>query len=861
MREFLQRIDPRHSFQPRITAVALLLTLGGVTLISFVGATTAADRIEEGVKNTLRAVAVETVGGHIENELRDLLDDLSAISSQLTDDFAAHHRQLATYLALNSDAAWVALYGADGTVVDSAGMPPPSRVTSSSWFRAAQADLTISAENDGDGILLAVPLQRHGVIAARINRIWLDKIEAQVSRLLRAHGSARLAIADSHGRAILGSPIFATLSASTPADSVSVRTAADSREYLIATHRLHSTPVTGLGWSVVVAEPMDVALAPARAVQQTILRAGIIISIVAMVISWLMITGIIKPLRNLAQFAMLAQNDRALDVPYTARNDEIGTLSRAWSAMLVRLADERAQMTLVNNEVTRALTSKTAFQRELEQERFRSQTLLDSLPGVAYRCSADALRTLDFVSAGAASLLRRSPVQLLGDRSQLNEFIAPEDRDNVIAQINQSIEERREYDLLYRLDLGGGDSISVWDHGRVITMADENRSFLTGFLTDVSELQSLRNEVNQANRLATLGHLVAVTAHELNNVLMSVQPAAELVERVTQKPAIQAAARQITAAVRRGKHITSEILRYTRPASPALEQIEFDSWLPSFLDSVRESLRHVVIDVPPFQSPSYIRVDPAQLHQVLLNLLFNARDAIADRAGRITIGRSHVRDALTSPSAALRIDVSDNGEGMPPEVMARIFDPLFTTKRKGTGLGLAVARQLVEANAGHIEVRSEAGSGTTFSLFFPLVPAELRPESDRQQEEFMAQGLSVLIVDDEPTVTSGLAILLELHGLHVTTATNGRELFAALEHNVPDVLILDVGLPDIDGVEAFTRVASRHPSLPVVFSTGRLTDVRLENLPPHTRVLVKPYDIDTLLRAVSDLVKPRGATG
>lgn len=858
---FLRRIDPRRSFGPRIALGTLILTIAGMAVVAFVGATTAARRIEERVGDTLHAVADETVGGHIEYELGDKLGDLGELSSELTYDLPQRHEVLATYLLVNREVDWVAIYDATGTAVDFAG--PSFHVRNLStfeWFQAGREGPAVRSDPDTKEIIIASPWRHsrdgRGVIAIGVGARWLQSIDVQVSELLRAHGSSKLAIADNHGKPILGSPVLAALSPNGRTDRAYPGIASDSQHYLIAIRRLNAEAISGLGWSVVLAEPLDVALEPARNVQATIFRWGLAVSAVLAVFTWLLAVGIVSPLRKLAQFAEHGSASGPAEIPFTEQQDEIGVLSTAWRDMLVRLADDKAQMATVNSELTHALSSRTAFARELEQERLRSDALLNSLPGMAYRCSDDAWRTLSFASAGAAEILGRSAAELANDvECRLNDLIAPEDRQQVIERLNEAIATQQSYDVVYRLRTVAGTYVSVWDRGRVVTTDDPPRSFLTGFLTDVSELHSLRSELDQANRLATLGHLVAVTSHELNNVLMSIQPSADLIGQIGESSEAKAAARQITEAVRRGKHITSEVLRFTRPAAPVLEHIEIGAWLSDFLGSVRGSLGGVTTEVHDSNDRSHLRIDPSQLHQILLNLLLNAKDAVPDQDGRITISLSHVQmeHGADASDRTLRIDVTDNGSGMTPETLSRIFDPLFTTKRKGTGLGLAVVRQLVGANAGRIDVRSTPGAGTTFSLFFPLVGPEIQPKAQKD-DVALPPGIKVLLVDDEPAILSGMAVLLELHGFDVTMAASGREMFLALERKVPDVIILDVGLPDVDGVDAYRRVAAGHPSLPVVFSTGRLTDVRLENLPPATRVLVKPYDIDTLLRTLSGLL-------
>jgi CheY-like chemotaxis protein len=209
---------------------------------------------------------------------------------------------------------------------------------------------------------------------------------------------------------------------------------------------------------------------------------------------------------------------------------------------------------------------------------------------------------------------------------------------------------------------------------------------------------------------------------------------------------------------------------------------------------------------------------------------------------------------VRDPASHLHIAVEDHGCGMPPETLRHIFEPLFTTKRNGTGLGLAVTHQVVMRHGGQLFVESTPNAGTTFHIFLPL--AGSAAESHRPRRKLMRRPSAirrVLLVEDEPAVASGLSRLLEAEGMEVNVVYEGASVNTAIERLGPDVVVLDIGLPDMEGTQVYARIADRFPGLPVLFSTGHGGDEQhLEQFlsRPNVGLLMKPYDVRKLLEAL-----------
>ena len=379
--------------------------------------------------------------------------------------------------------------------------------------------------------------------------------------------------------------------------------------------------------------------------------------------------------------------------------------------------------------------------------------------------------------------------------------------------------------------------------------------------TDTAERRKLELKLAQAMRLSSLGRLAATIAHEFNNVLMGISPFVELIRRRPERAATSLD--QIGVALRRGKRITEEILRFTKPAELIQTAIAIEPWLESIrleAQSLLPATHRVTVTVA---EPLHVVADRDQLSQVVMNLILNARDAM-EAGGTISIaahreapGAKFPFGLVDRPERFVHFTIRDCGCGMSPETLKHIFEPLFTTKNHGTGLGLAVAHQVVERHGGEIFVESGA-DGSTFHIFIPF--AERAEESPAPPSCELRHGdgwrnTRVLLVDDDETVAAGLVALLEMEGFRVELAMTGAAALRQVERQRPDLVLLDVRLPDVDGGHVYEQIRALDATLPVIFSTGHMDSAPIDGLP----TLFKPYDLATLLETIERTL-PRRAT-
>ncbi|HEY0590316.1 MAG TPA: ATP-binding protein, partial [Thermoanaerobaculia bacterium] len=377
---------------------------------------------------------------------------------------------------------------------------------------------------------------------------------------------------------------------------------------------------------------------------------------------------------------------------------------------------------------------------------------------------------------------------------------------------------------------------------------------------DVSDRMRLEQQLEEAKRLSSLGRLAASIAHEINNVLMGILPFAEIVTR-SKEQTFRNAGEQIRQSVQRGRGVTQEILRFARDEAPHRHVFEGRTWFRSIAGELQEIAGRRAWSLKLPDQPFHLNADPSQLAQVLINLVANARDAVDPASGRIEVSVTLANPGTTFSFGALpqrghrwvAIRVTDNGAGMDADTLAHLFEPFFTKKRGGTGLGLPIAYKIVAAHEGLLFVESAEGKGSSFFLFLSEADAPARESAAAIEEESRLSG-DVLLVEDDETVAAGLAHILEEAGMRVRIARNGTEAITELERARPTVMVLDVGLPDMHGEAVCAHALARWPGLPIVFSTGHAEASRLRTWleQPNVRFLMKPYTFEQLSEAIGE---------
>lgn len=352
---------------------------------------------------------------------------------------------------------------------------------------------------------------------------------------------------------------------------------------------------------------------------------------------------------------------------------------------------------------------------------------------------------------------------------------------------------------------------------------------------DITESRRLEQVLRQSAKMESIGRLAGGLAHDFNNNLHALSGFAHLIGR---DPSLSPSARkdllQIHKVAERMASLTHQLLAFARQQVLAPRTVNLAENVADALPMLQRLIgSNYIIQLEQEDGKRLVRVDPAQLVQVLMNLVTNARDAMPD-GGRIQLRTASMRvddqPVLDMGRSSIPhgdyvvLEVADHGVGISPHDLAHLFEPFFTTKEvgRGTGLGLATVEGIISQSKGHIQIETAVGKGSTFRVLLPVSdPAEQKSPPPSGISHHLDVRERVLVVDDDENVRSVIGRLLQLEGYEVTMVANGQEALEFLEGNgAVDLVITDIVMPVMGGVELTERVAQQFPGIPIVWMSG-----------------------------------------
>ena len=436
------------------------------------------------------------------------------------------------------------------------------------------------------------------------------------------------------------------------------------------------------------------------------------------------------------------------------------------------------------------------------------------------------------------------------------------DKNGTFLDLRRQAFERDSRSLVGTVEISAGDRIL---QTYVSPIKDAEGLYCGHLLSfeDVTENRRLENELLHARKMEAVGQLAGGVAHDFNNLLTVIISNLTLLEEVAIEGGVDPSefGQPIEMAVRRGADLTRKLLTFSRKSQVEIRSVEANVLLKRVFGLVRRTFdSSVQLSLVLEPSAPTIRIDEVSVEQVLLNICINARDALLDGQGSISMRTKLSEHPTLGRTACLEIE--DDGIGMKPEVKERIFEPFFTTKQRGsgTGLGLSAALGVVEQLGGKIECDSTWQLGTTFRLYFPCQgeDRELIQSAPAKAQRIAPanRGLRLLLVDDEEPLRVSGKFLLQALGHQVFTARNGREAIERLEEGAVDLVLLDLTMPEMTGSEAYRVIRDRWPDTPVIFCSGYSPErisalVRAES---DTAFIAKPFRIAEISSAIEQLV-------
>jgi PAS domain S-box-containing protein len=529
---------------------------------------------------------------------------------------------------------------------------------------------------------------------------------------------------------------------------------------------------------------------------------------------------------------LLAQGEWTGELRHQRKDGGLLDIEGRWT--LVRDAAGQPKAVLsIHTDITERKAAALAVQRS--EERFRE--LAENIQEVFW-ITDPAKNQMLYISPAYEKIWGRTCASLNESPQQWLDAIHPDDRARVLEAVATK-QVRGEYNEEYRIQRP--DGTVRWIHDRAFPVRDENGEVLriVGTAEDITERRQHERLAQRSQRLESIGTLAGGIAHDLNNALAPIMMSVELLRM--QYPGESEVLDMIENGSKRAADMVRQLLAFAKGAAGERVSVQPGRLVKELEKLMKGSFpKNIQLVVRGDAQLPTVLGDATQLHQVLLNLCVNARDAMP-HGGTLTLEaqRLDVDAAYASavpdaqPGTYVRLRVRDTGTGIPPEILDRIFDPFFTTKGpdKGTGLGLSTVMGIIKGHGGFVQVYSQRGQGSTFAAYLPVEGAGSDPgQVTLAAVEFRGQGETILFVDDEAAVRQMARMVLQRMNFKPLTATDGADgVIQAAQHRTElRAVITDQHMPQMDGLMFVHALRQILPDIPVVVASGRMEDAVVE---------------------------------
>jgi PAS domain S-box-containing protein len=614
-----------------------------------------------------------------------------------------------------------------------------------------------------------------------------------------------------------------------------------------------------IGGAVELVERLDSAPSIARYYAQTAAWLAVAAVVLTIAAIYLLFRSLVyRPMNNLIE-AMANVKDGSLDVQVPASTqDEFGRLATGFNRMIGRI---------------RELTLEREARQETLRERVREATAESNAAAERYRLIFDSnplpmwlydSQTLFFLTVNQAATQNYGWTREEFLEMTILDVHLPEDAPGLLKDSDRPIEDPpqpREWQ--HRRKDASLIDVEVLSHDLIF----EGRKARLVIASDVTEKKRIEAGLLRSQRLESLGTLASGIAHDLNNILSPLSLSTFLLRPKISDPGGWETLDTMEEVIDRGSQLVKQVLSFARGAEGEFGPLDLKHVLREVAAILKETFpKSIDIRYGVTGPVGVVRGNPTQLHQVVMNLCVNARDAMANGGSlEITVEGIQLDEHSayllpdSKPGRYAMVSVRDTGTGIPPQVIDKIFDPFFTTKEhgKGTGLGLSISLGIVRSHGGFINVYSEPDLGALFKVYLPTVDAEPAPSAPEDPLEPPAgNGELILLVDDEEPIRRITRGMLEAFNYRVVTAADGREACARYEEMRAEVraVVTDMMMPVMDGAATITELLRINPQLPIIASSGLAEagkEQQARNLGAR-QFLSKPYTAPRLLRALRE---------
>lgn len=514
------------------------------------------------------------------------------------------------------------------------------------------------------------------------------------------------------------------------------------------------------------------------------------------------------------------------------------------------------------------VTGQKAAERHVQEARRLLASLMDSLPGMAYRCRFDTSWTMEFISRGGEELTGYRRESLLGNKEiSYNEVIHPEDRQRVYDSVD-GMTRGDHFVIEYRIVRADGEVRWVWEQGRVVENDVSGVPMVEGFIIDITERRRLGENLVYLKKSESLAAMAGGVAHDFNNMLAAMIGNAEIaLDHAGNPEEVRRCLSELLSAGERAAGLCRQLLSFCGNTRISDQLLDVSHLVRELVPLVRSTIHpDVKLHLALGDGALAVRGDGAELRQLILQVVVNAAESYLGQSGTVEVtsgcadldGRELI-DAVPMPAAPrgryVWIEVRDGGCGITAEVRRRMFDPFFSTKFTGRGMGLAAVQGIVRAHQGVMEVHSAPGRGTSFRIYLPAAEcagtAPVNPVAAKSSTAIRR----VLVVDDDPAMRLMLQRMLAVDRIEVELAADGAEALRRFRQDPAayDLVLMDLTMPVMDGIDAFLQMRTLVPDVRVVLTTGYSEELILSRIDPRcfAGVLIKPFTRDRLVEVLS----------